>query len=326
MRVPARALTWFSERRLGDISLGSLLLACVMRTVAVTSNFSSFTPSDTYLHTNCFAAAANMAPYTEGLHPFAASRTLATLSILHRKHRKVGEALKALGGSQSDAEEEERLKNLLQFYDTSLRIGCETILATCAPASLPLNISLLYALLHDRSVVDELAGDSVFSEFAQPLLVIINHFSKVVAVAHSKRLLALVQSGSGGSGEVESATAALEAANRGVLQGGWGGSGGEEGEGGKSGEASSAPSGANIIPWGEADVAGALVEGAKKWEFGEEAEKAAKSLAEVKFQYEEDVNPELFFVPYIQSIIASYTPDLGGPAVELYIKPVKPSA
>jgi len=315
VRVPARSLAWFTERRLGDISLGSLLLTCVMRTVAVTSNFSTFNPSDTYLHTNCFAAAANMAPYTESLHPFAASRTLSTLSILHKKHKKAAEALRALGQppiSPTLADEEERLKNLLQFYDTSLRIGCETILATCAPASLPLNVSLLYALLRDRAVVDELAADTVFSEFALPLSAIINHFSKVVTLAISKRRLALAQSGSGGSGEVEAATAALEAATRGV-QGGVGG-----------GETESANTG-DIIPWVESDVAAALIDAAKKWESGEEAEKAAKNLAEVKFQYEEDVNPELFFVPYIQSVIASYTSDLGGPNVDLYLKPVKPN-
>ena len=34
---------------------------------------------------------------------------------------------------------------------------------------------------------------------------------------------------------------------------------------------------------------------------------------------EEDINPELFFVPYIQSLASSYTPDLGGAVSELYI-------
>ncbi len=307
MRVPARSLTWFRERRLGDISLGSLLLTCVMRTVAVTSNLSSFTASDTYLHTNCFAAAANMAPYTEGLHPFAAARTLSTLSILHKKHRKQGEALAGLPGGASP-EEVERLQGLIQFYDQSLRIGCETLLATCAPASLPLNISLLYALLHDREVVDDLAADPVFSDFARPLLAIITHFTKVINVAQSKRALALAQSGSGGQGEVEEASARLDKATRGEQV-----EVGEGGEGGKGG----------IVPWAAADVAGALIEAAKKWEAGDDAEKAARNLADVKFQYEEDVNPELFFVPYIQSLIASYTPDLGGPTADLYVKPAK---
>ena len=80
---------------------------------------------------------------------------------------------------------------------------------------------------------------------------------------------------------------------------------------------------AGIVPWAAADVAGALIEAAKKWEAGDDAEKAARNLADVKFQYEEDVNPELFFVPYIQSLIASYTPDLGGPTADLYVKPAK---
>ena len=42
---------------------------------------------------------------------------------------------------------------------------------------------------------------------------------------------------------------------------------------------------------------------------------------------EEDVNPELFFVPYIQTLASSYTPDLGGAVSELYItKAQKPLA
>jgi hypothetical protein len=305
-------VTWFRERNLGDISLGSLLLTCVMRTVAVTSGLSVYSQSDSYLHTNCFAAAANMAPYSEGLHSYAAQRTLATLSLLHRKYKRHAALLAELGAPHpppthagaavhapahaahaghhlppNASEEADRLKGLLHHFEQCLRIGCETLLACCAPASLSRNVALLYALLHDRAVVDELSEDHVFADVARPLKDVVTHFAGAVALAQSARALALAQSGSGGAGEVAEAAAEVAAG------------GGGEG------------SGRRVIPWSERDVTKELVAAAKNWKGGEEATKAASSLAETKFEYEEDVNPELFFVPYVQGLIAAYTADLG---------------
>ncbi len=324
VKIPSSKLAWFRERRLGEISLGSLLLTLLMRTVAVTSGLTTSGASDSYVHTNCFAAAANMSPYTEGLHPYAAHRSLSTLSAMHKKHAKLAVKLRALpapADASSPSDEYARVSGLVDHYDQCIRICCETLLATCAPVSLPRNISLLYALLRDRAAFDALAADAAFSDAAKPIGDVITHFAEVVRRAEAARALALAKSGSGGADEV----AATE-----------------------KGDVSASTG--KVVPWQERDVIEELTVAAKMWAGGDDAAKANASLMETKFlcvcartalprgpqidrsrapphthtpharrlRYEEDQSPELFFVPYIQGLAAGYTPDLGGAAVNLY--------
>lgn len=51
------ALSWFRDRRLGDITLGSLLSLSLLRAVGATSSLATTGASDSYLHTNAFAGA-----------------------------------------------------------------------------------------------------------------------------------------------------------------------------------------------------------------------------------------------------------------------------
>lgn len=94
-------ITWYSERSLTEISLGSLLILVVIRTiqfnmtrtrvgrhasrgttgtfrtVKVSPLFVSPPPEqDKYLHTNCLAALANMSAQFRRLHQYAAQRII----------------------------------------------------------------------------------------------------------------------------------------------------------------------------------------------------------------------------------------------------------
>ncbi len=249
VKVPAHKLTWFRDRRLGEISLGSLLLTSLMRTVSVTSGLSMAGASDSYLHTNCFAAAANMAPYTENLHTFSAQRMLSTLSALHKKHVYLASrARDAPAGSDDLA----RVNGLVEHYDQCLRIGCETLLAMCAPALLPRNVSLLYGLLRERSVIDSLAADGTFSDgTVRALSDVITHFDAVITKAEAARAIAIAKGGSGGAEEVAAAAAGAPIKT--------------------------------AVPWSESDVFNELTVAAKAWSAGADAEKAATSLMDMKF-------------------------------------------
>jgi hypothetical protein len=75
------AVPWYQERLLPDISLGSLVVVILIRTVKY--NLSKL--RDVYLHTNCLAALANMAPHVQNLNSYASQRLVSLFDMLARK-------------------------------------------------------------------------------------------------------------------------------------------------------------------------------------------------------------------------------------------------
>ncbi|XP_054254219.1 dymeclin isoform X1 [Indicator indicator] len=70
--VILRNITWYAERVLTEISLGSLLILVVIRTI----QYNMTRTRDKYLHTNCLAALANMSAQFRSLHQYAAQRII----------------------------------------------------------------------------------------------------------------------------------------------------------------------------------------------------------------------------------------------------------
>uniref|UniRef100_W5N140 Dymeclin n=1 Tax=Lepisosteus oculatus TaxID=7918 RepID=W5N140_LEPOC len=70
--VILKNITWYTERTLSEISLGSLLILVVIRTI----QFNMTRTRDKYLHTNCLAALANMSAQFRCLHQYAAQRII----------------------------------------------------------------------------------------------------------------------------------------------------------------------------------------------------------------------------------------------------------
>ncbi|XP_059348229.1 dymeclin isoform X2 [Ammospiza nelsoni] len=70
--VILKNITWYAERVLTEISLGSLLILVVIRTI----QFNMTRTRDKYLHTNCLAALANMSAQFRSLHQYAAQRII----------------------------------------------------------------------------------------------------------------------------------------------------------------------------------------------------------------------------------------------------------
>ncbi|KAI3815432.1 hypothetical protein L1987_15099 [Smallanthus sonchifolius] len=71
------SVPWYQERLLHQTSLGSLMVIILIRTVKY--NMSKM--RDVYLHTNCLAALANMAPHVQRLSSYASQRLSAELHI-----------------------------------------------------------------------------------------------------------------------------------------------------------------------------------------------------------------------------------------------------
>ncbi|KAM9168334.1 dymeclin-like [Mergus octosetaceus] len=72
--VILKNITWYAERVLTEISLGSLLILVVIRTI----QYNMTRTRDKYLHTNCLAALANMSAQFRSLHQYAAQRIIRT--------------------------------------------------------------------------------------------------------------------------------------------------------------------------------------------------------------------------------------------------------
>ncbi|KAA8584490.1 hypothetical protein FQN60_008275 [Etheostoma spectabile] len=70
--VVLKNVSWYTERTLTEISLGSLLILVVIRTI----QFNMTRTRDKYLHTNCLAALANMSAQFRCLHQYAAQRII----------------------------------------------------------------------------------------------------------------------------------------------------------------------------------------------------------------------------------------------------------
>ncbi|XP_010787552.1 dymeclin [Notothenia coriiceps] len=97
--VELKNITWYTERTLTEISLGSLLILVVIRTI----QFNMTRTRDKYLHTNCLAALANMSAQFRCLHQYAAQRIISLFALLSKKHNKVLEqATQSLRGRQGD--------------------------------------------------------------------------------------------------------------------------------------------------------------------------------------------------------------------------------
>ncbi|XP_072570704.1 dymeclin isoform X1 [Paramormyrops kingsleyae] len=80
--VMLKNITWYTERSLTEISLGSLLILVVIRTI----QFNMTRTRDKYLHTNCLAALANMSAQFRCLHQYAAQRIISYTSRHMRRY------------------------------------------------------------------------------------------------------------------------------------------------------------------------------------------------------------------------------------------------
>ena len=108
--IQLKAIPWYVERHLSEISLGGLLILVVVRTIQV--NMSRM--RDKYLHTNCLACLANMSSTFKELHAYVAQKLVGLLAALAKKHAKLVDAirksdygLETPGGEKKGEEEEE---------------------------------------------------------------------------------------------------------------------------------------------------------------------------------------------------------------------------
>uniref|UniRef100_A0A8C7QC13 Dymeclin n=1 Tax=Oncorhynchus mykiss TaxID=8022 RepID=A0A8C7QC13_ONCMY len=165
--VVLKNITWYSERQLTEISLGSLLILVVIRTI----QYNMTRTRDKYLHTNCLAALANMSAQFRCLHQYAAQRIISLFALLSKKHNKVLEqATQSLRGPRG-ADDSSVLPDYAQdlnVIEEVIRMMLE-IINSCLSNSLHHNPNLVYALLYKRELFEQFRTHPSFQDIMQNL-------------------------------------------------------------------------------------------------------------------------------------------------------------
>jgi len=173
------SVPWYKERILQKISLGSLIVVLIFRTV----QYNTASMQDAYVHTNCLAALANMAPTFKKMHPHAARCLVSLYEVLSRKYIKLRDTRAAITPQPEDdvGEDEDgdaellRLEDELGAYTDFVRMGLEVLNVALAttPAQ---NEHLIYALLERQRVFDSLKSHERFWDLIENISHVIVHF------------------------------------------------------------------------------------------------------------------------------------------------------
>ncbi|KAM4051337.1 dymeclin isoform 2-T3 [Anomaloglossus baeobatrachus] len=194
--VILKNITWYSERVLTEISLGSLLILVVIRTI----QYNMTRTRDKYLHTNCLAALANMSAQFRSLHQYAAQRIISLFSLLSKKHNKVLEqATQSLRGSLgSDDSPFPDYAQDLNVIEEVIRMMLE-IINSCLSNSLHHNPNLVYALLYKRELFEQFRSHPSFQDIMQNIDMVIGFFSSRLEQAGAdlsvERVLEVIKQG-----------------------------------------------------------------------------------------------------------------------------------
>lgn len=263
---------WYTQSRLGDISLGSLIMLVLFRAINNSCGASSIGTSDTFLHTNCLATIANLSPYAISAHPQTAQKFVGCIRSLYRRHVRMLEKINQSRNTHKSNHDEDvnYLQQLIGNNEQCIRIVLDALLASMNPTNLASNIAILYEVIRERDIFDTLGSDSSIgdgiSSPVAPVLRIVNHFTRALNVDHEKDW----DGDSGGMSSFDK----------------------------------------EVSLWHEEDFSKKLVSTIPSWEGGIESLEKANELRQLKFTYKEDEHPEVFFVPYCSKLTCNYTSDL----------------
>ncbi|KAI6693314.1 hypothetical protein NL676_021024 [Syzygium grande] len=171
------SVSWYQERRLHQTSLGSLMVIILIRTVKY--NLSKL--RDVYLHTNCLATLANMAPHCHRLSAYASERLISLFDMLSRKYNKLaeqrdGKILTNKGNLQEEEGLTEDMSTEFYIYTDFLRIVLE-ILNEILTYALPRNPEVVYAIMHRQEVFQPFKNHPRFNELLENIYTVLDFFN-----------------------------------------------------------------------------------------------------------------------------------------------------
>ncbi|XP_047981954.1 dymeclin-like [Salvia hispanica] len=232
---------WYKERILNQTSLGSLMVVILIRTVKY--NLSKL--RDVYLHTNCLATLANMAPHVYKLSAYASQRLVSLFDMLSRKYNKLAEITNEKINSGDGALRGDSLAEdpsvELHIYTDFLRIVLE-ILNAILTYALPRNPEVVYAIMHRQEVFLPFKTHPRFNELLENVYNVLDFFNSRI---DAQKL---------------------------------------DGE------------------WSVEKVLQLIIDYSRAWR-GD----GMKTFTQLRFTYEQESNPEEFFIPYVWQMVLSHS-------------------
>ncbi|CAI8033480.1 Dymeclin [Geodia barretti] len=174
---------WYSERSLTNISVGSLMVIVLVRTIQ--ANISHI--QDKYLHTNCLAALANMSSHFNSLHLDAAQKIVTLFKQLAKKyHRMTQKTTPTTTPTSATPLSPDSEAVFRESADFSTEVGVvEEILVmileivnSCLSHRLATNPHLVYCLLYQREVFSPLHTSPPLMDLVRNILSVVEFFSK----------------------------------------------------------------------------------------------------------------------------------------------------
>ncbi|XP_011090669.1 dymeclin [Sesamum indicum] len=167
---------WYRERLLNQTSLGSFIVIMLIRTVKY--NLSKL--RDVYLHTNCLATLANMAPHVYRLSAYASERLVSLFDMLSRKYNKLAEFKNDKmntedGDLRGDSFFEDPSAEL-HIYTDFLRLVLE-ILNAILTYALPQNPEVVYAIMHRQEVFLPFKSHPRYNELLENIYTVVDFFN-----------------------------------------------------------------------------------------------------------------------------------------------------
>ncbi|CAH8470298.1 unnamed protein product [Schistosoma turkestanicum] len=183
---------WSANRRLSNVSYGSLTVLVLCRTIQYHLN----QLKDKYLHVNILATLANLSPRITKLHPHACDTLVGLLELLIKRHNKNVEILRKMSDdsrSQSVAEitkllsntsltssnTEEEMIQELALLEEVIRMLLE-IINSILTHTMVSNPDLIYSLLYKKDSFAPLRSHPSFQNVLQNIDIVLTHFSKKI--------------------------------------------------------------------------------------------------------------------------------------------------
>ena len=168
IQIPQQ-ISWYKERILTKTTLGSLIIIVLTRTV----RFNMAKLRDVYLHTNCFAALANMAPHFRDVSAYAAQRLVSIFELIAKKYLRFAQLHADGMNAKEDGTD-------MHVYADFLRILLELFNAALSQNVLVHNPELIYALLHREETLKPFEKHARFKELLENINVVLVHFNEEI--------------------------------------------------------------------------------------------------------------------------------------------------
>ena len=147
-RVKIASVPWYKERSLKGINLGSVIILTLLRSLIFNLN----RLNDVFLLNNCLAVLENLSPSVADLHEYAAMRLVSVTVLLMKKHAKLVLRKKAGASKQNERpdNETEMQGNPLEMYSEVTRTLLGIIKHALSAKNIEGNSHLIYSLIYHQ--------------------------------------------------------------------------------------------------------------------------------------------------------------------------------